>query len=181
MAQQVAQVFFDQVYILQGMPFRIISDWDPVFTSLFWEELFHLSDTILNMSSTRHPETDGQTKKLNQCMEAFLQCFGHDTTVRWARWLPLAEHWYNTSFHTTLGHSPFEALYGYAPRPFALEAPATNPKVAELANDRASTLELLRQHLLRAQQMMKHQADKHHSERSFTVGDRVYLKIQPYL
>lgn len=72
MAQQVAQVFFDQVYILQGMPFRIISDWDPVFTSLFWEELFHLSDTILNMSSTRHPETDGHTKKLSPCMEAFL-------------------------------------------------------------------------------------------------------------
>lgn len=178
-AQQVAQVFFDQVYHLHGMPFHIISDRDPIFTSLFWQELFRLSDTILNMSSARHPETDGQTEKLNQCMEAFLRCFAHDTPVKWARWLPLAEHWYNTSFHMATGRSPFEALYGYSPRPFGLEAPATNPDVVELASERESMLELLHQHLLRAQQRMKRQADKHRSERSFAVGDRVYLKVQP--
>jgi len=84
-AQQVVQVFFDQVYRLHGMPFCIISDRDLVFTSLFWQELFRLSDTILNMSSARHPETNGQTEKLNQCMEAFLRCFAHDTPVRWVR------------------------------------------------------------------------------------------------
>lgn len=68
-APQVAHIFFDQVYQLHGMPQRIIPDHDPVFTSLFWQELFCLSDTILNMSSARHTEADGQTERLNQCME----------------------------------------------------------------------------------------------------------------
>lgn len=180
-AQQVAQLFFDQVYKLHGMPSRIISDRDPVFTSAFWKELFKLSDTILNMSSARHPETDGQTERLNQCMEAFLRCFAHDAPTKWASWLSLAEHWYNTSFHTAAGTSPFEALYGYVPRSFGVTASASSDTLEDALKERASMTELLRQHLLKAQVRMKKQADKHRSERSFVVGDQVYLKVQPYL
>lgn len=76
--QQVAQIFFDQVYRLHGMPFRILSYCGLVCTSAFWQELFRLSDIVLNMSSSRHPEADGQTERLNQCLEAFLRCFAHD-------------------------------------------------------------------------------------------------------
>lgn len=125
-ALQVAQVFFNQVYRLHGMPTRIISDRDPVFTCLFWQELFRLSDTILNMSSARHPETDGQTERLNQCLEAFLRCSTHDAPAKWAKWLSLAEHWYNTTYHTSAGITPFEALYDYQPRPFGITTPTTS-------------------------------------------------------
>lgn len=180
-AHQVAQTFFDQVYRLHSMPSKIILDKDPVFTSLFWQELFRLSDTILNMSSARHPETDGQTERLNQCLEAFLRCAIHDTPTKWAGWLTAAEHWYNTSYHTVAGRTPFEALYGYLPRPFGLTAPASNTELQEMVSNREAMTEMLRQCLQKAQDRMTRQANKHRSERQFAVGDQVYLKVQPYL
>ena len=180
-AHQVALVFFDQVYRLHRMPARIISDRDPVFTSTFWQELFRLSDTILNMSSSRHPETGGQTERLNQCLEAFLRCSIHDKPAQWSKWLTAAEHWYSTSYHTTAGCTPFEALYGYLPRPFGIAAPASTTDRQDLVADREAIRELLRQHLTRAQGRMKRQADKHRTERSFQLGDQVFLKVQTYL
>lgn len=74
-ASQVAKLFMQQVYRLHGMPSSIVSDRDKVFTSLFWQELFRLSNATLCMSSSYHPQTDGQTERVNQCMEAFLRCF----------------------------------------------------------------------------------------------------------
>ncbi|CAD6249360.1 unnamed protein product [Miscanthus lutarioriparius] len=79
--------------------------------------------------------------------------------------------------------SPFEVLYGFTPRHFGLMAPNVTP-VADLNNwldDRALILSLIQQHLSRAQARMKRQADKHRSERSFAVGDWVFLKLQPYV
>jgi transposase InsO family protein len=71
-AMSVAQVCVDQIYKLHGLPKIIISDRDKVFTSIFWQQLFKLTDTTLNMSSSYHPQTDGQTERLNQCLETYL-------------------------------------------------------------------------------------------------------------
>ena len=76
-ALQVAQAYMDQIYKLHGLPKSIISDRDKIFTSRLWQELFKLSDTQLLMSSSYHPQTDGQTERLNQCLEAFLHCTVH--------------------------------------------------------------------------------------------------------
>lgn len=70
---QVAKLFLDNVYKLHGLPKAIISNRDPVFTSTLWKELFRLTDTPLLMSLAYHPQTDGQTEKLNQSLEAFLR------------------------------------------------------------------------------------------------------------
>lgn len=83
------------------------------------------------MSSSYHPQTDGQIEWLNQCLQAFLRCSVHSCPQQWNKWLPLAEFWYNTSFHPALGHTPFEVLYGHLPRHFGI----TNlnaPSVPEL-------------------------------------------------
>jgi hypothetical protein len=48
-------------------------------------------------------------------MEIYLTCVVHDCPAKWKRWLPLAEFWYNSSYHTALGCSPFKVLYGYDP------------------------------------------------------------------
>jgi hypothetical protein len=85
----------------------------------------------------------------------------------------LAEFWYNTSFHTAIGHAPFEALYGHPPQHFGISA-TTACAVPDLdfwLQERESMTALMKQHLLRALQRMKKQADKHRIERAFAVGD----------
>jgi transposase InsO family protein len=70
-AAPVAKVFLDQVYKLHGMPQSIVSDRDPVFTSNFWKELFSLAKVQLRLSTAYHPQSDGQTERVNQCVETF--------------------------------------------------------------------------------------------------------------
>jgi transposase InsO family protein len=120
-AIQIAKLFLDHVYKLHGLPKAIISDRDPVFTSNLWQELFRLTDTKLLMSSAYHPQTNGQTERLNQCLEGFLRCTVHSCPRQWSKWLSVAEFWYNTTYHSALGRSPFEVLYGHSPRHLGIE------------------------------------------------------------
>jgi hypothetical protein len=135
------------------------------------------------MSTSYHPQTDGQTERVNQCLETYLRCFVHSCPHKWHHWLPMAEFWYNTTFHSALGRSPFEVLYGRPPRHFGI-APAdtiTDPDLSTWLSNREVMLRVVKQHLLRAQVRMKQQADKGRSERQFAVGDLVYLKLQLYI
>ncbi|KAJ9552773.1 hypothetical protein OSB04_016818 [Centaurea solstitialis] len=101
----------------------------------------------------------------------------------WVKWVALAEWWYNTSFHSSLGRSPFEALYGYRPPLHIPYIPkdAVDRDVDEMMQDREAAVKVLKQSLLKVQNRMKQQADKHRSERSFEPGMWVYLKLQPYM
>jgi hypothetical protein len=182
-ALTVAKEFLDNVYKLHGMPLSIISDRDRVFTSTLWKELFGLAEVKLQMSSAYHPQTDDQTERVNLCMETYLRCFVHTCPNQWSSWLSLAEFWYNTSLHSTLGRSPFEVLYGHQPCHFGLQAAdaCSHQDLSSWLRDRAVMQSVAKQHLLHAQDRMKRQADKHRSERQFQVGDFVYLKLQPYI
>jgi hypothetical protein len=72
---------------------------------------YHIEDEFLISS-----QTDGQTERVNQCLETFLRSFVHACPSKWSGWLSVAEYWYNTGFHSSLGRSPFEVLYGHTPR-----------------------------------------------------------------
>lgn len=90
-AGQVAQVVFDNICKLHGLPKSIVSDRDKVFTSTFWKQLFTLMQTKLLLSTAYHPQSDGQTECVNQCLEMYLRCATHDSPTKWKLWLPLAE------------------------------------------------------------------------------------------
>jgi hypothetical protein len=182
-AIQVAQLYFNNIYKLHGLPKAIISDRDRVFTSHLWQQLFTLTDTQLLMSSAYHPQTDGQTERLNQCLEGFLRCVVHSCPKEWSKWLPLAEFWYNTSYQSALGTTPFEVLYGHSPRQLGIVDPqaATVSDLSAWLTERKLFTKFIQQQLLRAQQRMKSQADKNRTEREFQVGDQVYLKLQPHV
>lgn len=123
-ALSMAKQFMIHIYKLHGLPIAIVSDRDRIFTSQFWCELFWLAGMDLQMSSTYHPQSDGQTERVNQCMETFLRCFANATSSKWFDWLHLAELWYNTSWHSALKQSPFFVLYGQTPRQLGI-TPAT--------------------------------------------------------
>ena len=97
------------------MPSTIVNDRDPMFTSLFWKKLMKLQGVILAMSSSYHPQIDGQIKVVNKGLEHYLRVFAADKPNTWVKWLPLAKFWFNTNFHISTKMTPFEALYGYPP------------------------------------------------------------------
>jgi len=181
-AAGIAKVFFDNIYKLHGLPDSIVSDRDRVFTSSFWQELFKLAKVSLRMSTSYHPQTDGQTERVNQCLETFLRCFVNSCPSKLLDWLSSAEYWYNTLAHSAIGCSPFEALYGYAPRSLGLPSvQCSGADISQWIQEKQLMNRLLQQHLHCAQHHMKMQADKGRSDRSFQVGDSVYLKLQPYV
>jgi hypothetical protein len=180
-AHSVAHSFLFNVYKIHGLSSVIISDRDLVFTSQFWQQPFRLAGIELKPSSSYHPQTDGQTEQVNQCLETYLRYFANVCPTKWKEWLPVGEYWYNTSLHSALGRAPFEVLYGRQPRTFGLSVNHTMPsQLADWLQERSVMQELVHQHLLWAQARMKKQAYQHHSECSFAVGEWVYLKLQPY-
>jgi transposase InsO family protein len=178
-ALTVAKVYLSEVYRLHGLPAAIISDRDPIFTSKLWQELFRLIGTQLCLSSSYHPQTDGQTERVNQCLETYLRCFVHSCPKQWPTWLPLVEFWYNNCYHSSLDRSPFEVLYGHTPTQLGLLPTdrCTVPDLQQYLEDRQHMQQQVRMHLQRAQERMKKQADRGRTERQFSVGDS-FLKLQ---
>ena len=181
-AKKVAQLFLDSIFRLHGLPESIVTDRDRIFTSTFWQELFRLVGTDLHYSSAYHPQSDGQSERLNQCVESYLRCMTGEFPTRWSSWLAMAEWWYNSSYHSSLQLTPFEALYGYKPVPLPLGPYVDTiiPAAAQLLQERMRISGSLKDHLTKAQQRMKFFADQQRTERSFAVGDWVFLKLQPY-
>jgi hypothetical protein len=151
-ASSVAQAFLDSVVKLHGVPLSIVSDRDKIFISRLWKELFAALGTKLQFTTAYHPQTDGQTERVNQCIEMFLRCFVHETPHQWRRWLPLAEFWYNSSYHSSLGTSPFKALYGCEPNLGAMPV-IDDDNLSEaglILCDRQAQLDRLKLHLANA-------------------------------
>jgi hypothetical protein len=112
----------------------------------------------------------------------FLRCFVHTCPRKWKNWLAAAEFWYNSSFHSALGQSPFEALYGRQPHILGVKPnPAAGGKLDDWLPERAAAETLIKRHLSRAVDHMKKRADKRRSEHEFEVGACVYMKLQPYI
>jgi len=181
-AASIAKTFMENVVKLHGMPKSIVTDRDTIFVSQFWKEFFKAYKVNLKFSTAYHPQTDGQSERVNQCLEMYLRCAIHDSPQTWKSWLPLAELWYNTSLHSSLGCTPFKALYGHDPDLGLLPTTTqtTSVSVTEQIENREQHIQALRQHLARAQNKFKVQADKHRTDHQFAVGDKVLLKLQPY-
>lgn len=152
-AASVAKIFLDTVVRLHGVTSTILSDRDRIFTSNFWHALLTAVGSKLNYTTPYHLQTDGQSERVNQCLEHYLRCAVQDRPKHWHRWLAMAEFWYNSSYHTSIGKSPFKALYGVEPNFGALPnitVAEDSPAHDELTTQQDQT-KLLREHLHRAQ------------------------------
>ncbi|KAL3527965.1 hypothetical protein ACH5RR_012621 [Cinchona calisaya] len=84
-AVKVARLFLDQVFKLHGVVEVMVSDKYKVFTYHFCKELFKLLGTTLHYSFAHHPQTDGQSERLNQCLETYLRCMCSERSSQWSR------------------------------------------------------------------------------------------------
>ncbi|GMI65616.1 hypothetical protein HRI_000230900 [Hibiscus trionum] len=180
-AKNVAQSFMENVFKFHGLPGNIICDRNKVFMSVFWQELFGKLGVKINPSTAYHPQTDGQTEKVNQCLEAYLrhdrrEAQGVGELVASSR--VVVQH----LFPLCYPDNSLSSLYGQAPvdhLPYtAGESPVAS--VDRSLQHRKAALKMLKFYLQRAQVRMKQQADRKRTECEYQIGDLVYLKLQPY-
>lgn len=155
---KVAKVFVDNVHKLHGSPKIIVTD----------------RDKILLISS-------GKNSWLNQCLEAYLRSMTHKSPKQCAKWLRLAEWWYNTTHHSSLKMSPFQALYGFPPHFMdTLDIDTPSAQLEDFMEERQMISRMLKPQLLEAQNWVKQFADKNRTKQEFVGKEFALLKLQPY-
>jgi transposase InsO family protein len=109
---QLVELYMSRIVCLHGVPKKIVSDRGTQFTLKFWERLHETLDTQLRFSFAYHPQTDGQTERVNQILEDMLSVCALQYGRSWDNSLPYAEFSYNNSYQESLKMSPFVMLYG---------------------------------------------------------------------
>ena len=176
-AANLAVIFAREVWKYQGLPMDIVSDRDSRFTSETWQEFLRLSGIRPRMSTAFHPQTDGQTERLNQTIEAYLQGFvGHEQD-NWVGLLLMAEFTYNNSVTMGNGMSPFYTNYGFHP---VFSDPATsgplNPASKLYAHWMSTVHEESSRRLEAAHEFMRRYTDPQRTEPpKYQIGDLVML------
>ena len=181
-APNLARQFSIEIFCLHGIPKSIVSDRDPFFVSTFWCTLCKAQGTTLKFSSSYHPQIDGQTEVLNRGLEAYLRCFTSEYPHSWYQYLHLEELWYNISYRSAIGTSPFQALYGRPP-PTTLDMLHTQrvgTTISDLLHQHTLVLHNLKNNPRRTRQCMSNQANRYRFDRSFEVHDWVWVRLQPY-
>jgi len=178
----VVEKFVEGVVKLHGMPRFIISYRDPMFISHFLREFIKISGIKLQMSSAYHPQTDGQFKVVNRCVEQYLRCFVHQQPRKWNSLLPWVEFWYNTTYHVSTGITPFHALYRHLPPTIPHYHIGMSPvnEVDQQLATRDKILSLLKATLHAANNRMQQLANSKGRDIEFQEGDWVFLKLHSY-
>jgi IS30 family transposase len=109
--QQDAEIYMYQIIRLHGISKTIIFNRGTQFVARFWEQLHECLGTKLIRSSSYHPQTDGQTERINQILEDMLRASILHFDKNWDKCLSLAEFSYNNSYQVSLKMAPFDALY----------------------------------------------------------------------
>ncbi|MCO5567700.1 hypothetical protein L7F22_021394 [Adiantum nelumboides] len=177
-APDIASLFVQHIFKIHGLPRSIISDRDPEFTRHFWTSLFKSLGTNLLFSSAYHPQTDGQTERVNQILEKMLRHYIQIRLASWEEYLPLVEFAYNIAPHSIIGMIPFQAAYGHTPlvpTNFVLQhkVALTNQLVQEMQD----ILVQVRDKLVHVQQKYQKQVNKHRRHAEFNEGDLVLLYV----
>ncbi|GAA0151689.1 hypothetical protein LIER_10354 [Lithospermum erythrorhizon] len=136
----------------------------------------------VNLSTSFHPQSDGQSERTIQTLEDMLCACVLDFSGHWDYKLPKMEFAYNNSFHGSIEMSPFEALYGRRCRTPVCWNEVGDRKIYdyELAEKSVERIKLIQQHLRTAQDKQKKYTDRRRIELSFEIGDKVFLWISPW-
>ena len=183
-AVATAQLLWQNVVKLHGVPRAIYSDRGPQFTTNSWQELWRLTGTKLNYSSAYHPQTQGVVERMNAVVSQTLRCLLHNTNEKkkWEIILPTVELVINSLPNSSTGFSPFYLNYGYEPvTPIQLirgDELAKMESVGSFAQRVASDWKLARENLERSVRLQQKYYDKKHRDVGYKVGDLVLLSTR---
>jgi hypothetical protein len=192
---EAAQLFLTHVFRLHGLPIQMLHDRGPQFMSNFWTEFFKLCGVQQVASTAFHPQTDGQTERVNGVLEDYLRHFVNEYQNDWDGYLSFAEFAYNNAIQDSTGQSPFKLNYGFdllTPMSYISESHRATQKlltqqVKECSCPQAATnfskymehtMKVAKTSLVKAQDRQKSYADTKRRPLSFTVGDKVLLSTK---
>ncbi|EXV01030.1 reverse transcriptase domain protein [Metarhizium robertsii] len=176
-AEELAYVFLRTIASNHGLPEEIISDRGSTFTSKFWQALMAQLGTNHKLSTAYHPQTDGQTERLNQTLEQYLRCYINYQQDDWVKWLPTAQLAYNSSISESTKQTPAYANYGFDPEVFRTQREGPQ---AERAMLQADELKKLHEEMRRELEFVRNRMAQYHNRKRlkgpiFGEGDMVYL------
>eukprot|EP00253_Pinus_taeda_P020544 PITA_20544 len=177
---QIAHLFMQNIFRLHGLPKVIISDHDVKFTSTFWRTFFAELGTQLNFSTAYHPQTDGQTERVNQVLEDMLPAYVMLKPSQWEEYLHLVEFAYNNGYHNSTQLSPFEVLYGRkCHTPSSWGGPEDKLNLgSKMLKDMEDMVRKVRANLKATQDRQKSFAERKRRFTEYKVGDHVFVRIQ---
>ena len=175
--KETAEIMITNVFRLHGLPLEVTSDRGPQFASAFWKAFCTLVGAKSQLSSGFHPQTNGQTERLNQELEKSLRCLVEGSPSSWVSALPWIEYAYNSPPVSSTAMSPFACCLGYQPPIFPEEEKHVGVPTAQLLLKRAHRVwKRTRQVLLRNVETMRRFADWHRRPApSYSVGQKVWL------
>ena len=176
-ARETADLLIDNVFRLHGLCTDIVSDRGPQFTSHVWKAFCSALGATASLSSGYHPQTNGQTERANQEVEAALRCMASANPSSWSSQLPWVEYAHNSLSSASTGMSPFLCSLGYQPPLFpAQEIEVAVPSVQALMRRCRKTWKRARAALLKAGERIRRQADRHRTPAPLYIpGQMVWL------
>lgn len=179
-AKKTAEVMLSHVFRLHGFPRDIVSDRGPQFVSRFWKEFCSLLDATVSLTSGYHPESNGQTERLNQELETGLRCLVAQNPSTWSKHLIWVEYAHNTLPCSSSGLSPFQCAYGYQPPLFpAVEKESSVPSAQALIRRCRKVWNGARQMLLCSSAHYKRMADRGRTPAPvYSPGQKVWLSTR---
>ena len=180
LAEGLARLFRDNVWKLHGLPESVVSDRGPQFVAELTKELNRMLGIKTKLSTAFHPQTDGQTERMNQELEQYLQFFIEHRQKDWPEWLVVAEFAINNKVHTATKFSPFMANYGKELRMGGdIRRKGKVESATEFVERMKKVQEEVEAVLKKTQEEMKRYADRGRRETEvWKKGDRVLLSTK---
>ena len=108
--EKLAQLYMDEIVRLHGVPISIVSDRDPRFLFRFLQKFQETLGTKLNLSTTYHSQTDGQSERTIQTLEDMLSTCILDVGGRWGQYMMLVKFALYNNYHSSIQMAPYETL-----------------------------------------------------------------------